>query len=75
MPIHFHETGATLVSSIFSEEERFGCMQIKPNINLLTSNQSNQLITGDVFDIELSDATRVWTVARGKMVVLEDVTD
>jgi len=41
----------------------------------LTSNQSNQLITGDVFDIELSDATRVWTVARGKMVVLEDVTD
>lgn len=41
----------------------------------LTSNQSNQLRTGDVFDIELSDATRVWTVARGRMVVLEDVTD
>jgi len=41
----------------------------------VTSNQSNQLRTGDVFDIELSDATRVWTVARGKMIVLEDVTD
>jgi hypothetical protein len=41
----------------------------------LTSTQSNQLRTGDVFDIELSDATRVWTVARGQMVVLEDVTD
>jgi len=41
----------------------------------VTSSQSNQLRTGDVFDIELSDATRVWTVARGKMIVLEDVTD
>jgi hypothetical protein len=40
----------------------------------LTSNQSNQLMTGDVFDVQLSDATRVWTVARGQMVVLEDVT-
>lgn len=41
----------------------------------LTSAQSNSLRTGDVFDVELSDATRVWTVARGQMVVLEDVTD
>ena len=41
----------------------------------LTSSQSNQLRTGDVFDIELSDPDRVWTVARGKMIVLEDVTD
>ena len=41
----------------------------------LTSNQSNQLRTGDVFDIELSNPDTVWTVARGKMVVLEDVTD
>ena len=41
----------------------------------LTKEQSNSLRTGDVFDVELSDATRVWTVARGQMVVLEDVTD
>jgi len=40
----------------------------------LTSVQSAQLRTGDVFDVQLSDATRVWTVARGQMVVLEDVT-
>jgi hypothetical protein len=40
----------------------------------LTSVQSAQLKTGDVFDVQLSDATRVWTVARGQMVVLEDVT-
>lgn len=42
---------------------------------LLTEAQSNQLQTGDVFDVELRDATRVWTVVRGQMVVLEDVTD
>lgn len=42
----------------------------------LTSEQSSLLNTGDIFDIELSlpqDAT-VWTVAQGKMKVLEDVT-
>ena len=42
---------------------------------LLTEVESNQLQTGDVFDVELRDATRVWTVVRGQMVVLEDVTD
>ena len=42
---------------------------------LLSESESNQLRTGDVFDVELRDATRVWTVARGQMVVLEDVTD
>ena len=41
----------------------------------LTSIQSGQLRTGDVFDVQLSDATRVWTVARGKMIIIEDVTD
>lgn len=42
----------------------------------LTSEQSSLLNTGDIFDVELSlpqDAT-VWTVAQGKMKVLEDVT-
>jgi hypothetical protein len=41
----------------------------------LTSAQTNQLKTGDVFDIELSDADRVWTVCQGQMVIIEDVTD
>lgn len=41
----------------------------------LTANQSYLLETGDIFDIELSDATRVWTVARGTLVVIEDVTN
>jgi len=41
----------------------------------LTSEQSVILETGDIFDIQLSDATRVWTVCQGSMKILEDVTD
>ena len=41
----------------------------------LTSNESKCLNTGDIFDIELRDASRVWTVARGILTVIEDVTN
>lgn len=41
----------------------------------ITSAESTLLETGDIFDIELSDESRVWTVARGTLVVIEDVTN
>jgi hypothetical protein len=41
----------------------------------LSSSESQLLETGDIFDIQLSDASRVWTVAQGSMVIIEDVTD
>lgn len=41
----------------------------------LTAAQSELLETGDIFDIQLSDLTRVWTVAQGSMVIIEDVTE
>ena len=41
----------------------------------LTAAESVQLQTGDIFDIQVSDPTRVWTVAQGSMKILEDVTD
>jgi hypothetical protein len=41
----------------------------------LAADESEQLETGDIFDIQLSDPTRVWTVAQGSMRILEDVTD
>jgi hypothetical protein len=41
----------------------------------LESAQSQNLQTGDIFDIQLSDPSRVWTVAQGAMKILEDVTD
>jgi hypothetical protein len=42
----------------------------------LTASQTSNLQTNDIFDIEVSlggDAI-VWTVAQGKLIVLEDVT-
>ena len=41
----------------------------------LTAEESVQLETGDIFDIQVSDPTRVWTVAQGSLRILEDVTD
>jgi hypothetical protein len=41
----------------------------------LQSEESQILETGDIFDIQLSQPERVWTVAQGSMVILEDVTD
>jgi hypothetical protein len=41
----------------------------------ITAAESVLLETGDIFDIELSDESRVWTVARGTVVVIEDVTN
>jgi len=41
----------------------------------LTAAESEQLQTGDIFDIQVSDPTRVWTVAQGSLKILEDVTD
>lgn len=42
----------------------------------LLPTDSVELETGDIFDIELSDPTpRVWTVAQGSVIVIEDVTN
>jgi len=43
----------------------------------LTAAESVQLQTGDIFDIQLASSGNaiVWTVAQGKMIILEDVTD
>lgn len=41
----------------------------------LNSANSQLLETGDIFDIELTDGFRVWTVGQGRIVVIEDVTN
>jgi hypothetical protein len=43
----------------------------------LTSIQTGTLQTNDIFDIEVSleQDQIVWTVAQGKIIVLEDVTE
>lgn len=41
----------------------------------LNSENSELLETGDIFDIQITDGFRVWTVGQGRIVVIEDVTD
>lgn len=43
----------------------------------LTAAESEILQTGDVFDIQLSlpQDQLVWTVSRGSMIIIEDITD
>lgn len=41
----------------------------------VSSTQSESLQTGDFFDIQLSKTGTVWTVAQGKIIMIEDVTD
>lgn len=41
----------------------------------LASNESDLLLTGDVFDIEMTSGSRVWTVAKGTMTVIADITN
>ena len=41
----------------------------------LAAEESQNLQTGDIFDIELSTSEIVWTVAQGSLIILEDVTD
>lgn len=41
----------------------------------LASDESELLESGDIFDIQLSQPGTVWTVAQGKIIVIEDVTD
>lgn len=41
----------------------------------LSPTQSKVLRTGDVFDVQLSDELRVWTVCQGEMIMIGEVTD
>jgi hypothetical protein len=41
----------------------------------LLDSESEELETGDLFDIQLSNDSYVWTVAQGSMKIIEDVTD
>jgi len=41
----------------------------------VSSSQSRSFNTGDIFDIEMRDGALVWTVARGTLTVIEDITN
>jgi len=66
---------ATIIFTIFPEQDLEDADgEFKVN---LTAAQTAQLRTNDIFDIEirLPQNTLVWTVAQGKITLLEDVTN
>lgn len=60
----------TTVTPVITGSDGVGEFTVK-----LTSTQTNLLETGDLFDIEIKDATRIWTVLQGSMIVIEDITN
>lgn len=69
------ERGGTDVLTLFPEadaDDEAGEFTVS-----LTAAQSEQLETGDVFDIQLSlpQDQIVWTVGKGSFKVIEDITD
>lgn len=63
----------TLVVSL-SPEQKDTDGEGEFTVSLLDS-ESEILETGDKFDIQISNDQYVWTVAQGKMNIIEDVTD
>jgi hypothetical protein len=66
---------ATIIFTINPEQDLEDALgEFKVN---LTADQTADLQTNDIFDIELRlpQDTLVWTVAQGKIILLEDVTN
>jgi hypothetical protein len=59
----------SLTPAITGEDEETGSFTVS-----LLSEESEILETDDAFDIQISDASRVWTLARGTMKIIEDIT-
>ena len=65
--------GTQLLFSVYPEATEFdgtGEFTVK-----LLPAQCKLLQSGDIFDVQLSDAVVVWTVCRGIMTVIAEVTD
>ena len=69
-------TGDDLLFTIYPDVTEFD-RDIGPGNFTVTLSpaQSKILRTGDVFDIQLRDDTRVWTVCQGEMIMIGEVTE
>jgi hypothetical protein len=66
-------TGDDLLFTIYPDQTEFD--EVGEFTVTLSPAQSKILRTGDVFDIQLRDATRVWTVCQGEMIMIGEVTE
>lgn len=72
VPGDFTDNAVVIVTLFPSPSESDGAGEFTV---ALAQDESEILETGDVFDIELSQPGRVWTVARGKIIQIEDITN
>ena len=66
-------TGDDLLFTIYPDQTEFD--EVGEFTVTLSPAQSKILRTGDVFDIQLRDDTRVWTVCQGEMIMIGEVTE
>ena len=59
----------SLTPTITEQDDEFGSFTVS-----ITDTESESLETNDEFDIQISDADRVWTIAKGKMIMIDDIT-
>lgn len=59
----------SLTPTITEDDDETGSFTVS-----LTDADSESLETDDEFDIQISDEDRVWTIAKGKMIIIEDIT-
>lgn len=59
----------SLTPTITEDDDATGSFTVS-----LSSSDSQALETDDEFDIQISDTDRVWTLAKGTMIIIDDIT-
>ncbi len=65
--------GDDLLFTVYPDQSEFD--EIGEFTVTVSATQSKILRTGDVFDIQLRDGVRVWTVCQGEMIMIGEVTE
>jgi hypothetical protein len=68
-PSEDNDVIVSLTPTITEDDDATGSFTVS-----LSSSDSQALETDDEFDIQISDTDRVWTLAKGKMIIIDDIT-
>jgi hypothetical protein len=68
-PSEDNDVIVSLTPTITEDDDATGSFTVS-----LSSSDSQVLETDDEFDIQISDPDRVWTLAKGTMIIIEDIT-
>jgi hypothetical protein len=68
-PSEDNDVIVSLTPTITEDDDATGSFTVS-----LSSSDSQALETDDEFDIQISDTDRVWTLAKGTMIIIDDIT-